>query len=129
MNPPDTSVRSFTDRTRTAEPNHRLLAAARADETRRKTSLPTLEPGSLIHVLHQIYGREKLPNPELISTIDTSRLGTQEEELLRLKALSSSATDEERQVALYRIMLADLQKEYNLPKYNPAATRKKAYAQ
>jgi hypothetical protein len=78
-----------------------------------------------MYLLRHIYGRETLPNPDIIATINTGRLGTQEEEVNKLKALPANATDEERQAALYSIMLADLKKEYILPKFNPGATRRR----
>ena len=100
------SVVSFSDGSRKRNKNERLAAIERANCTKRKPYVPTT---AIMATLMKYYGnRDKLPNPDILRTIKISTLGTYEEEFLRATLLTEFSSLDEKQTAIYRLMLTNL---------------------
>jgi hypothetical protein len=94
--------------------NQRILGADRT-VVRKRTSFM---PGHSEHAdfLINVFDRySQLPNPTLMQGIDPDSLGTPEEETMAAAHLVT-ATPEERQTGIYRVLLAGLKVIYTLPR-------------
>lgn len=102
------TVKSFSDGTRELPVNYRLNAAERADAKKHITAMsPGIDRSGLGAILAQYYGRDKLPDPQILARINTNSLRPQAHEIA--DAMGKNLTlPEQRQEAIYRIMLADL---------------------
>lgn len=100
--------------------NQRLAGADRRNDRRRKTFLPN--QGAHSDFLRRVFDRSsQLPNPIYMETIEPSSIISVEAEVGRAAALApyvnkeGGPSPEERQVALYRILLAGLKPFYMIP--------------
>ena len=103
------TVVSFANYSAKTPINLRILACQRAAETRRKEPLRIADASIHTGKIADFLGRQThLPNLELMRKIDPSTIKSVREEMLTLNMLTSNKSVEEKQIAIYRVMIAGL---------------------
>lgn len=74
-----------------------------------------MDRSGLCRFLANYFLRSQLPSPYILASINTATIGTPDEEYLRLLVIRADASPETKQAAIYRLMLAIIAIDTDLP--------------